>query len=301
MADAVDTEALTNWLVSLRERTKPSEIGLRERPSSRPGPRVRGVTQEQVNTALNWGRGTYQALEKGRLRAQGRRVRTEHILDIAELFKLDEDKYRQLHILALGTQPPHSLRPDTSVVLPSQREWQRVVDGQREIAYVTNVQWDLVVWNKPFTRLFTTLGDTSLGDTEGRGVPGNMMDFMLFSRLAREELLTDWEERWAPPVLAQLHTVSLENPHNEKLSQLMERVREDPITRRIYEAGVIDYAYPDGDQRPLNHPDFGRGLAALASAHPSSAPHARLIVVCFTPLTAHMDDTVGTTPLSREA
>ncbi|MFD9880615.1 hypothetical protein ACFWZT_04005 [Streptomyces alboflavus] len=276
MADGDSTAALTNWLVALRQRTPPSALGLRERPSSRPGPRVRGVTQEQVNTALNWGRGTYQALEKGRLQAQGRRIHTRHIMDIAELFHLDEDKYRQLHVLALGTQPPRPLRPETSVVVPSQAVWQRVVEGQREIAYVTNVQWDLVAWNRPFTRLFS-----AIGHDEGGGVPQNMMDWMLFSRPAREKLLVDWEKRWAPPILAQLHTVSLENPYNERLQQLMNRVREDPTTRRIYEAGVIDYAYPDGDERPLYHPDFGRGLAVMASAHPSSAPHARLIVVCF--------------------
>ncbi|MBM7167534.1 helix-turn-helix domain-containing protein [Streptomyces sp. G44] len=261
---------MQQYLRSLREATRPSDLGLKERPSSRPGPRVKGVTQEQVNTLLGWGRNTYQALEK-----QTREFKTPHILEVAELFDLDEEEYRQLHLLALGSLPPHPRKPETGVVIPSQQHWQRVVDGQSDIAYLTNAEWSLVVWNRPFARLFNSLGYAT--------PPENMMEWMLFSELARQKVLLDWESSWAPPILAQLHGVATQNPNNAKLAQLMERVRQDPLTRRIHEAGVRTYAHPDGDMRPLFHPDQGRGKALMVSAHPSSALHARLIVVLFTP------------------
>ncbi|MGW6026565.1 MmyB family transcriptional regulator [Streptomyces sp. NPDC055099] len=228
------------------------------------------MTQEQVNTLLNWGRNTYQALEK-----QTRKFDTQHILDVAELFDLGEDEYRQLHLLALGFLPPHPRRPETGVVIPSQQNWQRVVDGQPEMAYVTNAEWQLVVWNRPFARLFSSLGYP--------GPPENMMEWMLFSKMARERVLLDWESSWAPPILAQLSGVAVQNPNNAKLAQLMERVRQDPLTCRIHEAGVAKYVYPDGDERPLFLPEQGKGKAVMVSAHPSSALHARIIVVCFDP------------------
>ncbi|TGB16077.1 hypothetical protein [Streptomyces sp. MZ04] len=289
-----ELEQFRTLLQTFRERVGPTTLGLPPRDPSRRGPRMTGPTQDQVNYILGWGRGKYAGVEGGKL--PGRGIQTEHLHEIASLFRLTEDEYRQLHLLALGVMPPGPLYPDAGVRIPSQGEWQRVVDGQREIAYVTNVQWGLVAWNAAFARLFRVSGFTG-----GRGVPENMMDWMLFSDLARHRLLLDWERSWAPSVLSQLHSVALQNPENDRLGQLMERVRADPVTRRIFNAGVDGYKYPDGDSRPLWHPDHGIGRAVMASAHPSSAPQARLIVVCFDPDAPSLDRDSEDTPTPREA
>ncbi|MGW2082660.1 MmyB family transcriptional regulator [Streptomyces sp. NPDC001939] len=198
----------------------------------------------------------------------GVRFRDDQVYRIGRLFRLTEDEFTLLYLLGLGRKPPHALQQDRNVNIPSLSAWQEVLDAQEQMAYVTNVHWDLVAHNSAFSELF-----------EGGVPPRNTMRWMVFSPEARHKVLLDWERSWAPPVLNQLRAAVIESPEDPVLGQLVKDVLADPVAGPIYQRIPTSYLYPDGDHRPLFHRKKGRGEILMVSAAPSSAPRARIIVL----------------------
>ncbi|MFH8794160.1 XRE family transcriptional regulator [Streptomyces sp. NPDC017941] len=264
----VDEDALRRILKELRSRIMPAQVGLTPKPSGRPGPRVAGLAQPDMDILMNRAVGTYHRFESGKMSP-----RDDYLRQVGRLLRMTEDEFTQVYLLSLGQRPPHPLDPSGGVTMPAAGAWQRAVNGQREIAYVNNVQWDLVAYNQPFADIF-----------EGGEPPENTMRWMALADEARDHILTDWETRWAPGILNQIRLAHIQHPENEALARLHRDVLRDKYTGPIYERNTEVYIHPDGDVRPLFHPRKGPGQITMVVSEPASARGARHVVLLFDPL-----------------
>ncbi|MGW7413809.1 helix-turn-helix transcriptional regulator [Streptomyces sp. NPDC054863] len=255
--------ALQALLKGRRERIDPESHGFVRTPN-RQGRRARGLSQSQVDRILNRASGVYHRLETGTY------TNPPHDLlaDVAKLFRLNEQEWVSLCRFARASDPPGPLYPRSGKEVPG--AWQDAVDGMSHMAYVTDCSWELVAHNAPFAGLFP----------HGKP-PANTLRWMLLDHSARD-VLADWETAWAPFVLPQLRTALAARPKDEVLRAIEAEVLADPDTGPLYEQGVA-YIHPDGDERPLNHPELGLGWVTMCAAQPMSAPGARIIVLVYRP------------------
>ncbi|MER7346249.1 hypothetical protein ABT390_12740 [Streptomyces aurantiacus] len=185
---------------------------------------------------------------------------------------MSEEEFTHVYLLALGQRPPHPLSPDGGIALASVGAWQRAVSGQREMAYVSNVQWDLIAYNEPFAELFL-----------GGVPPENPLRWIALSDEAREHTLVDWETRWAPLALSRLRYARIQNPGNRALAQLHQDVLRDRRAGPIYRRGAELNLHSADDVRPLRHPTKGPGTVTVLTSEPESSPGARHVVLLFDP------------------
>ncbi|MFB7896041.1 hypothetical protein ACFC1B_06900 [Streptomyces xiamenensis] len=90
----------------------------------------------------------------------------------------------------------------------------------------------------------------------------------------------EWEQRWAPPLVAQLRHVALQMPHHTRLQDIVRQVRQWPEVRRIWDederAELRRHAY--GTIRPGWSRWLGRDVdIAIEALVPPSRPDLRLI------------------------
>ncbi|MFI0977257.1 XRE family transcriptional regulator [Streptomyces sp. NPDC021093] len=255
--------ALQALLKGRRERIDPESHGFVRTPN-RQGRRARGLSQSQVDRILNRASGVYHRLETGTY------TNPPHDLlaDVAKLFRLDEQEWVSLCRYARASDPPGPLYPRSGKEVPG--AWQDAVDGMSHMAYVTDCSWELLAHNAPFANLFP----------HGEA-PTNTLRWMLLDHSARD-VLADWDTAWAPFVLPQLRTALAARPQDEVLRAIEADVLVDPDTGPLYEQCVA-YIHPDGDERPLQHPELGRGWVTMCAAQPMSAPGARIIVLVYRP------------------
>lgn len=263
--NAVDEEALRRILKELRSRITPAEVGLTPKPTGRPGPRVHGLAQPDMDILMNRSVGTYHRFESGKMSP-----RDDYLREVGRILRMSEDEFTQVYLLSLGQRPPHPLDPTDGVLMPAAAAWQRAVSGQREISYVNNVQWDLVAYNQPFADIF-----------DGGIPPENTMRWMALADEARDHILTDWETRWAPGILNQIRLAHIQHPENRSLARLNADVKRDKYAGPIYERSTEVYIHPDGDVRPLYHPRKGPGQITMVVSEPASSPGARHVVLLF--------------------
>lgn len=211
--------------------------------------------------------GTYHRFEAGKISP-----RDEYLRLVGRILRMSEEEFTRVYLLALGQRPPHPLSPDGGMALASAGAWQRAVSGQREMAYVINVQWDLLAYNEQFAALFA-----------GGVPPENPLRWIALSDEAREHTLTDWETRWAPPALSQLRFARIQNPGNRALAQLHQDVLKDRRAGPIYRRGAELNLHSADDVRPLRHPTKGPGTVTVLASEPESAPGARHVVLLFDP------------------
>ncbi|MGW1363040.1 MmyB family transcriptional regulator [Streptomyces chartreusis] len=248
-----------------RERIRPEDVGLPPRRPGTPGPKQPGLSQSQIDKVLKRGHKTYNRFENGRLDNPPE----DFLAALGRLLRLTQDEYALMWVHGRGHQPTVPMTPGEGMTVPS--HWQRVVDGQREMAYVTDLAWNVEYSNAPFADMFLN-----------RKVPENTAKWMLLTSEARETL-TCWETIWAPSVCAQLRAASTEHPYSEQLKEIAEAVIADPVAGPIYEDPDLVSRAPDGGIRPFRHPLKGPGSVELAAAMPFATPGARLIVVTFIP------------------
>ncbi|MFD9880193.1 XRE family transcriptional regulator [Streptomyces alboflavus] len=261
----MDEEALRRILKELRSRITPAEVGLTPKPTGRPGPRVNGLAQPDMDILMNRSVGTYHRFESGKMSP-----RDDYLREVGRILRMSEDEFTQVYLLSLGQRPPHPLDPTGGVLMPAAAAWQRAVSGQREISYVNNVQWDLIAYNQPFADIFDD------------GIPPeNTMRWMALADEARDHILTDWETRWAPGILNQIRLAHIQHPENRSLARLNADVKRDKYAGPIYERSTEVYIHPDGDVRPLYHPRKGPGQITMVVSEPASSPGARHVVLLF--------------------
>ncbi|CAM5720045.1 XRE family transcriptional regulator OS=Streptomyces alboniger OX=132473 GN=CP975_01595 PE=4 SV=1 [Streptomyces alboniger] len=220
------------------------------------GRRAPGLSQHQVDQLLHRTFGTYHRLESGNYPNPPNTL----LRDVARLFGLNEQEWVSLNRYASSrtrrapcTSPPARRFPGV---------WQEAVDGISHMAYVTDASWDMLAFNKPLAAMFP----------EGN-VPANVMRWMVLDPDGRRALM-NWHAAWAPMVLPQLRAALASRPDDDTLLQIEKEVLADPETADLYRRGV-SYPHPDGDERPLFHPEQGPGWVTMCTAQPMTAPGAR--------------------------
>ncbi|MEV6725406.1 helix-turn-helix domain-containing protein [Streptomyces xanthochromogenes] len=264
---AADRAALRTLLRERRAAVSPASAGF---PPRRPGPgrRVAGLSQEQMDVLLERTPGTYNRFENGQLSTPS----AELLTAVATVLRLGEQEWVFLWRLTRREAPPNPLHRDSGLSVPE--EWHGLVDGiSGAIAYINDAEWNLLAHNKEFAELFP-----------GGEPPANPMRWMLLDPEAREVVLGDWAESWAPLVMPQLrHAVEL-HPRNAALARLQADVRRDPVAGPLYAAAAAaPIAYPDGSARPLNHALYGPGRVTTCVAEPVTSPGARVVLLLYTP------------------
>lgn len=263
---AADRAALRALLRERRAAVSPGSAGF---PPRRPGPgrRAAGLSQEQMDLLLDRTPGTYNRFENGQLGTPS----AELLTAVATLLRFDEQEWTFLWRLTRRETPPSPLHRDSGLSVPG--EWRRAVDGiSGALAYINDAEWNLLAHNREFAALFP-----------GGEPPANSMRWMLLDPEAREVVLGDWVNSWAPVVMPQLrHAVEL-HPQNAALARLEDDVRRDPVAGPLYEvASAAPIAYPDGTERPINHALYGPGWVTTCVAEPVTSPGARVMLLLYT-------------------
>ncbi|WP_392672206.1 sulfotransferase [Streptomyces sp. LN785] len=233
-------------------RTRP-DVGLAVRPTGRGGPRPKGLRQADVDEALHGGSGVYQKLATGRLHPS-----PDLFMRVARLLRFSDHHLRVAHVDLYRTDP---VLPSTA---PPSPHWQRVVDGQSEMACVLTPAGSLVACNDAF----------SGGMFSSGRAPSNLWRWALFSEEARDQVLVKWEEEWAPRILAEFALARVRHPSSETLREIHLAVRNDPRLREMEEAetGFTDTVLA------LHHRQFGHGEARFMK---STADGLGVVTVLF--------------------
>lgn len=250
------------------------------------------MTQSQVAQKISWSERTYADLERGLIETPT----TELLDDVAEVLLMTEDERTSLYVFALGHVPAFPMDPSAGLsVAPSWLPAVERVTGQP--CYINDAAWNLVAANDDFIRMFPREPGSPVRLPEQ-----NLMRWMLLRPEAREHHLVDWEERWAPPVAAQLRIAVAAQPDNPILRQLHEDTNADPVAGRIYREVTLSQRHPDGDARPVRYysdasssaPDTldrccdrhslsQLGTMTMCSAQPFGSPGARFFLLVFNP------------------
>lgn len=256
---------LQTFLREARAKVDPVDHGL-ERPSDRRGRQVPGLTQPQMDVLMRSRTGTYGSFERGTKTNPS----TDYLDRLARYLKLSPQEWESLWKHAYGHNPPYALDPEAGLeVAPV---WRHVIHEMTTMAYISNVSWDLLEPNSAFASMFP-----------GGRPPANLMRWMLLDDVAREEVLLDWENSWAPMLIPQLVAARHAHPADWTLQELEHDVDNDPRTGPIRRDGAAAFTHPDGGDRPVKHATLGLGRVRLAAAEPLSSPGARFMVVEFVP------------------
>lgn len=256
----MDKAALKILLEKKRAAIRPEDRGL-PRSAARQGRRAPGLTQSQIERLLNRADGVYQRLESGRYPNPP----ADLLQDVAQLLGMNEHEWGALWRYATGMEAPYSLHPNSGQKVS--QVWIDALPYFGDMAYINNESWELLGFNDLFARLF-----------RDQKPPQNTMRWMLLDPDARE-VLTDWENAWAPLVIPQMRAALATRPHDPILGAIEKDVLADPTVGPLYTA-VPDLFVPlDGDERPLLHPDHGPGWVTVCAAEPLGSPGARLIIL----------------------
>ncbi|WP_030894270.1 helix-turn-helix domain-containing protein [Streptomyces sp. NRRL F-5053] len=253
-----------------RDGQNPEDLGLSPR-EVRPGPRVSGLTQDEVDELMDRaghskGRGTYRKVETGNMRPS-----REYLRGIAEVLQFTEDDYTFAHLDLFGEEPAEPLNPDAGLVIHP--FWERVVTSTAEMAYVNDRRYDVRYYNKAFADMFPS----------GKP-PENTMEWMILDEEARgpDGCLQDWDTVWGPLVISQLFAALAAHRHDQVLNRIHDRILADKRARRLLDRQGT-YVSPDGDRRPLRHAKLGDGTATINASAPLDSPGARFMVILFDP------------------
>ncbi|WP_372516495.1 helix-turn-helix domain-containing protein [Streptomyces noursei] len=245
-----------------RDLINPEGLGLtRGDPRGRKSP---GLSQSQMDQLTNRSPGTYGKLERGVLDNPS----AEYLHSIAITLGLTEQEWCAFYGYAHGKQPPFLLSGDSQASISP--FWMRVVEKFTSIAYVCDYAGNVLAYNDSAARVFPN-----------RRVPVNTLWWILFNDDARNKVLMDWENSWAPVAVPQVRAAAAQHRDNPTLLRLKERCLADPRTRDLYKGVPVGYSHPDGDERPLFHPELGPGWITMCVSAPLSSPEMRLFLLMF--------------------
>lgn len=261
----MDAASLESFLQEARARIDPAALGL-TRPEGQQGRRAqgRGLTQTHMDQLLVRAAGTYYRLEKGRIKNPG----FDLLRDVADKLAMGEQEWVALCRYARGEDPPAPLHDRSGLEVPGM--WQTAVDGISHIAYVTDRSYNVLTYNDAYRAMHPD------------GGPVNMMRWMLLAPRARTVLM-DWERIWAPYVLPQLRSARAALPEDTVLRDIEADVEKDEVVGPLYEQRASVQVHPDGNERPMLHPEHGPGWASICAAEPLSSRNARLMIVMWSP------------------
>ncbi|WP_025699512.1 helix-turn-helix transcriptional regulator [Paenibacillus forsythiae] len=256
---------LGNFLKIRRARLRPEQLGL---PLGRRR-RTAGLRREEVaqlaGVSVDW----YTWLEQGR----DIRVSSRVLEELARVLQLSFSERRHLFLLAEQTLPLDN-KHDLYYVSPSVQQF---LDYQNPSpAYVTNLRWDFIAWNRAACAVF--------GDYNKMSVLERNSVWRIFTSSYMRELLDCWEEH-GQRRLAQFRASYGRFIDDPWWSQMIDKLsRESGEFREWWPRhDVLDT--PEG-RKVLHHPVAGELILGHLSFQVSDAPD--LLV------TVHMPETEET-------
>ncbi|WP_447875959.1 helix-turn-helix transcriptional regulator [Serratia fonticola] len=208
-------QELADFLRMKREKLSPQAVGL---PS---GTRRRtpGLRREEVAALAGVGLTWYTWLEQGReINAS-----VEFLEDLARVLKLDATERYHLFLLA-HQRPPVVAGHQWCQVTPLIR---RLLDDLTlRPAYVMNLSWDIIAWNRAADRLFTL--------AERQPEQRNML-WMLFADPELNQRLIGWLEQ-APQILASFRRDYARAPQDATMLQRIQALSDvSPQFRQLWQ------------------------------------------------------------------
>ncbi|MEW2575348.1 helix-turn-helix domain-containing protein [Streptomyces syringium] len=227
-----DRIAIGRMLRQRREALDPEDLpGFTARYGRRRG---KGLTQDEVGHLTGFSPRWYGNLERG-TECQY----SDMFLDcVSRVLGLSEEERLSLYTYTVGRRPPRGPQMDTSII---DAALTRFVLMQQYPCYVSGPEWDIAIHNKAAAQ-------------QWRWMPHgeNVMLWALTHQEARLQLV-DWERTWALPMAAQLHLAMNNNKKNARLREIVDKVREDDVARRIYDESLMN-VHPDGSRRRVYLP-----------------------------------------------
>lgn len=208
-------QELADFLRMKREKLSPQAVGL---PS---GTRRRtpGLRREEVAALAGVGLTWYTWLE------QGREINASvaFLEDLARVLKLDAAERYHLFLLA-HQRPPVVAGHQWCQVTPLVR---RLLDDLTlRPAYVMNLSWDIIAWNRAADRLFTI---------SGRQPEQRNMLWMLFADPELNQRLIGWQEQ-APQILASFRRDYARAPQDATMLQRIQALSNvSPQFRQLWQ------------------------------------------------------------------
>lgn len=198
---------LGNFLKSRRARLSPEQFGLPIGPRRK----VKGLRREELAQIAGIGLTWYTWLEQGK----DIQVSVQVLESLAAAMRMSAEERNHLYMLALGQLPVDQTASFEAELTPILQNFMN--DFEMCPAYVTDVRWDVLLWNKAARLVF--------GDFERMNGRERNALWRCFSSPAYRQLMGDWESH-AKRLLAQFRSTSTlfvgEDWFKELVGDLME-------------------------------------------------------------------------------
>ena len=192
----------------LRDRRAAVTPGMAGLPMSKRR-RTPGLRREEVAMLAGVGLSWYTWLEQGR----DINVSEAFLENVARALGLTEVERRHLFVLAHRRPPPVLAQTECSI---SPLVQQLLDDLTCRPAYILNLHWDVIAWNRAGNQLF--------GFDDVAGDLCNMM-WMLFANDNLHSRITNWPEQ-SGQILSSFRRDFAQNPDDEILCALIERLSD---------------------------------------------------------------------------
>ncbi|WP_344660594.1 helix-turn-helix transcriptional regulator [Catenulispora subtropica] len=250
--------ALGEFLVAMRGRLSPDDVGLRSTGRRRtPGLRRQEVA-ELAAVSIDW----YIRLEQGRAGAPG-----SGVLDaIGEALRLSPAEREYLHLTARGEAPPRRLPCPTAEVASSLRA---VLDGMPLLpAYIIDHCFDILAHNAAASAMF--------GEDFGRGPAANAAHLLFLDPGSRRTQLS-WQQI-ARETVGALRANLARYPHDARLEELVAELRDQsPEFAGWWEDHTVDER-TSGVKR-IAHPTAGLMTVAYDMLAAGGGAEQRIVVL----------------------
>ena len=255
-------QELMDFLRTRRERCSPAEVGLPN--SSRR--RTPGLRREEVAQLANVSTTWYTWLEQGRDIG----VSVQVLEGIVQALKLSPEERNHLFLLALQQTPP-DLPTQPDVINPS---LQRIVERWDVIgpAYITNLRWDVLVWNQSACVL---LDDFAAMSSRER----NFIWFY-FTNPAHRQMTVDWKDH-AQLIVSKFRGDCSHYLGDRQLTEFVEDLKRVSLEFREWWSRHDVYSRTEG-RKEYNHPQVGKLVFEYTVFQPEGASNLRCVL--YTPL-----------------
>ncbi|MFI0961363.1 helix-turn-helix domain-containing protein [Streptomyces sp. NPDC021080] len=225
-----------------------------------------GITQAQTAYLAGVSRRWYNALEAGR----PANYSDTFLQSVRRILALDAEEWDIVHRIVRGRAPDANPVPLHEKRLPSALVT-LVEQSPTWCIYLRDRRWDLLAYNSTMKEYFPQVA-------KGR----NVVEWVLTWPEARDQLI-NWRDDWALPAITALRADAEQWPQDERLAEVIEAVRLDPVARKLWNSPDLPaVSYPaSGVPRRLYLPrqggkEFAVRIVALA---PMEVPSCRLVAI----------------------
>ena len=245
------------FLRRCRERIDPAELGL---PQSR-RKRTVGLRREDVaalsGVSVSW----YTWLEQGR----DMRVSDEVLERVCQALRLSEDE--RVYLFSLVQHRAPRTEPDLEQEAPP--DIVRMIDALNVPAVAMNLRWDVLAWNRLYSRFYQDYSDIPPGQR-------NVFE-QLLARPPVHQMSAVEFETMVRRLIARLRFDYTKHEGDPKFEALIRRLEQvSPLFRRIWR--VSEFTLRAYGSYRFTHPIHGDLAFEHSSCVPDGHPEIRLVI-----------------------